>query len=569
LLLAPRVALATETAPPPKSRIEPEAIVESPPAELEERSPRTLDTVALDTGRAPVEKAEPDVLRFTLHGEYQLRYNLERSFPMTPTASAIAARPGLVQDSLGQNQWVNHWLRLTPRFSVFDNIELVGQIDLVTGLVLGEKAHDVSADRTPRDDYNGFSNVDPRWLYADIHTKVGLLRVGQQPNHWGLGILANDGDHPSLFGDYRYGQIVERILFATKPGGKDSDVTVAIGGDLVYRDNTARLSDGDHAFQGVLAALYEKKNFDIGIYGVYRNQENDRNSGGSDFLGYTDKLEVGVLDAYGRFTSRVPFTDAYLFGAFEAATIFGSTNYLRTAEQTASGTNVLVRSYGGAAQLGVAHVAKGKRLLFEEDSKKKTPFTYGDFVGQIELGYASGDADPLDGTEHRFTFDPNHKVGLILFDEILRFQTARAATAAKDPNLSNGTRPPPGIDLYPSNGGVFGAEYINPTFVYRPKAWLDLKGGAVIAQSTSDVVDPYRLVVDGNYENARGGNPKKKDLGVELDAGTEVRGDLDRGIVGTLGAQGGILFPGGALADATGSTYKNPWMVIGRLGVLF
>jgi hypothetical protein len=96
-----------------------------------------------------------------------------------------------------------------------------------------------------------------------------------------------------------------------------------------------------------------------------------------------------------------------------------------------------------------------------------------------------------------------------------------------------------------------------------------LKGGAVIAQATSDVTDPYRLVVDGNYENARGGTPKKKDLGVELDAGTEVRGDLDRGIVGTFGAQGGVLFPGGAFADAGGSTLKTPWMIIGRLGVLF
>jgi hypothetical protein len=567
--LAPTVALSVEASPPPSQPVAP--FPQPEVLELPEISPKELQPMRLDTGRPPLEKPEPDLIRLTLHGEYQVRYNVERSFPMTPTASAVNARPSLVGDSLGQNQWVNHWLRVTPRFSVNDQIEIVAQLDL-TGLVVGEVAHDVSTDRTARDSYNGFSNVDPRWLYADIHTKVGLLRVGQQPSHWGLGLIANDGDHSTTFGDYRYGAVNERILFATKPGGKDSDVTVAVAGDLVFRDNTARLADGDHAFQGVLAAIYEKKNFELGVYGVYRNQQNDRKSGGNELLGYTDKLEVGVLDVFGQFTSRVPGVDAYLFGGVEAATIFGSTNYIRTVDQTASGTQTLVRSYGGAAQLGVVHVSRGereKRLLFQDDVKGKRPQKYGDIVAQLEIGYASGDADPLDGTERRFTFDPNHKIGLLLFDEVLRFQTARAANAAKDPLLSNGSRPSPGIDLYPSQGGVFGAQYINPTGIYRPRPWLDLKAGAVIAQTTADVVDPYRLVLTGNYVNARGGDPKKHDLGVELDAGVEVRGDLDRGLVGTLGAQGGVLFPGGALSDAGGATYKTPWITMARLGVMF
>ena len=94
---------------------------------------------------------------------------------------------------------------------------------LLTGVVVGDIARDTRADATPRDDYNGFSNVQPRWLYAQYRLPFGIVRIGQQPNHWGMGILANDGDHPTLFGDYRYGSISERILFATKPGGKDSD----------------------------------------------------------------------------------------------------------------------------------------------------------------------------------------------------------------------------------------------------------------------------------------------------------------------------------------------------------
>jgi hypothetical protein len=166
-------------------------------------------------------------------------------------------------------------------------------------------------------------------------------------------------------------------------------------------------------------------------------------------------------------------------------------------------------------------------------------------------------------------FDPNHKVGLILFDEVMRWQTARASSAAQDPNLSNGSRPPPGVDLLPSNGGVFGAEYVNPTAIVRPRPWLDLKAGAVIAQTTADYVDPYRVAVQGASVNYQGGSAKRHDLGVELDGGAEARFNLDYGFRLQLGAQGGVLFPGGALADASGATMKTPWIVLGRAGLQF
>ena len=55
-----------------------------------------------------------------------------------------------------------------------------------------------------------------RWLYGEWKSPIGVFRLGQMSNHWGMGLLANDGDHPSLFGDYRGGNLVEQVLFATK-----------------------------------------------------------------------------------------------------------------------------------------------------------------------------------------------------------------------------------------------------------------------------------------------------------------------------------------------------------------
>jgi hypothetical protein len=383
-----------------------------------------------------------------------------------------------------------------------------------------------------------------------------------------MGLVANDGDHPSLFGDYRYGNIVEQVLFATKPLGIDSPLVVALAGNVVYRDNVAILTNGDHAFQGIFAAFYEQGPDMLGFYGVYRDQSRNQSSEPAYFP-YADRIHVGVLDLAGHFARPIGAAGetAYVFGSFEAATELGSTDEERTIYQLPGGPWTKIQTYGGAASLGV--------VLTDREGPKppKTvaarPDLYGRVVAQVEVGYASGDANPDDTTEKRFVFDPNHKVGLLLFDEVMRWQTARAATAAQDPSLANGNRPQPGSQLLPSNGGVFGAQYVYPTAVYRPRPWLDLKAGAVIAQTTADYVDPYRVALQGAYVNYSGGDSKRHDLGLELDGGFEVRRELGPLLRLQLGAQAGVLFPGGALADAGGVTMKTPWIAVGRVGLQY
>ncbi len=534
--------------------------------------PSNLPALVFDDNRTPLPPPEDGLVRFQIHGEYQLRVNRMQSFPLDVSDSVSLAHPGATSDSLGQNTWVNHWLRLTPRQELGKTLLLVGQMDVVTGVVMGDLAHDVSLDQTPRDSDNGFSNVQPRWLYVEWLTPVGLVRAGQMGNHWGMGIVANDGDHPSLFGDYRYGSIGDGLLFGTKPLGKDGPLTVAIGGQFVFKDPLVNLSRGDRATQWVAAAYLEKGYDQIGIYGAYRHQWNNQQSDSALYT-YADEIDVGVVDVAGKLASKVPGMDGWVVGSAEVATIFGSTDEIRTQDQAQNGARTTIASYGGAAQVGFVHVARDVAESPEAKAahiaEKSSPVDWGDFVAQIELGYASGDANPYGSTQKRFTFDPNHKVGLLLFDEVMRWQTARAASAAVDPNLSNSARPTPGVNLIPSNGGVFGAEYLYPTAIVRPRPWLDLKAGMVLAQATADVVDPYRTAIYGSSQNYVGGNPSRHDLGVELDGGFEVRVPLDYGVRLALGSQAGILIPGGALADANGSTMRAPWIAIGRIGVTF
>lgn len=527
--------------------------------------PADLSRLVLDTGRIPVTPAEPGLIRFEIHGEEQLRLEGLRSFPLEPTDTAIQAYKGpgtLVGDSIGQNYFLSHWLRLTPTLQITDKLTIVGQADL-TGLLAGQTAHDTWPDQTPRDNTtDGYENVQPRWLYVEWLSPVGLLRVGQQPSHWGMGLVANDGDHPSLFGDYRYGNIVEQVLFATKPLGVKSPFVVAVAGNLVYRDNYAILVNGQQAWEGILAAFYEDGPDMLGLYGVYRTQTQNETS--EAYATYNDYLNVGVVDVAGHFARPValPGETAYVFGAFEGAMEFGSTNIERTVDYP----NTTIRTYGGAATAGVV-LADREAVAAAPLHKGDRPDLWGRVVGQVEVGYATGDANPNDGIEKRFVFDPNHKVGLLLFDEVMRWETARASAAAQDPQLANSSRPFPGASLLPSNGGVFGAQYIYPTALYRPRRWLDLKAGAVVAQTTADLVDPYQAVTKGNYVNYQGGNPQRHDLGVELDGGFEARIDAGEHLRFQLGAQAGVLFPGGAFDNAAGATLNTPWVAIGRLGL--
>jgi hypothetical protein len=544
------------------------ALASSPAAALADDVPGDFARLVLDTGRVAETPAEAGLVRLQVHGEEQLRYEHLRSFPLDVTASRNLAFPGATTDSLGQNDFASHWFRITPTLQLGDKLRVVGQAD-ITGLLGGDLAHDTSADQTPRDDVSGgYNNVQPRWLYLEWTSPVGLLRVGQQPSHWGMGLVANDGDHPSLFGDYRYGNIVEQVLFATKPLGIDSPFVVALAGNIVYRDNVAILQNGDHAWQGILAAFYEQGPDMLGVYGVYRDQSHQTQSE-PQYFPYADTIRVGVIDVAGHFARPLMAAgeNAYLFGAFEVATEIGSTDAERTIYELPGGPWTKIQTYGGAASLGV--VLTGRDGPKPPKGVATRPDLYGRVVAQVEVGYASGDANPDDTSEKRFVFDPNHRVGLLLFDEVMRWQTARAATAAQDPNLANGTRPQPGSQLLPSNGGVFGAQYVYPTAVYRPRPWLDLKAGAVIAQTTADYVDPYRLALQGAYVNYSGGDSKRHDLGLELDGGVEARRALGPILRLQVGAQAGVLFPGGALADATGMTMKTPWVAIGRVGLQY
>lgn len=524
----------------------------------------------LDNGRVPFRAPNPSTVSFQIHGELQFRGLGYSDVPLTPR---IGAAPG-EGTTLGSKGRMVQWLRLKPVFQYSDKLRVVGELDAPVGMPAGQTNQLVSA---AIDDYAElvWYGVRPRQLFVEVETPIGMVRAGQQTSHWGMGLLANDGDHPSLFGDYRRGALVERVLFATRPLGKESPLAVALAGDLVFQDSRALLvkdippsttpaselgatnppSVGrDRALQAVAAVRWQEKRYEAGIYGVYRHQRR-KNEATDALTGFDEYMDVGIVDVAGKFNAPVPGSTSFVFGEFEAAYIGGKTNYLRNVELVQAGMTESIQSWGGAARLGAVHVAGEGRNAF------------GDLVLALEYGFATGDADPYDGVTRRFTIDQNHNVGLVLFDHVLAWKSARSATIAQDPSVTY--RPTPGVEFLPSEGGIFGTTYVNPTVVVRPRRWLDVKGGIVVAQATADVVDPFQVGALGRYANYEGGGAKKHDLGVELDSGVDARFPVKSGFVVQVGAEGGVFFPGNAFADASGARMSTQFLVNSRLGVQF
>ncbi len=503
-----------------------------------------LDRFDLDTGRAAFKPLEAGVIRVEMHGEYQLRGVDSSNVPLVAPLSQPDAT------SLGRRRYLLHWHRFELHAQLSDKVELVGQIDMPRGFV-GDTTRDVGLATEPYDEQNP-ARIDPRWLYVDVWTPVGLLRVGHQPNHFGMGMLANDGNHPSLFGDYSRGDISERALFATRPLGKGSPWALFVAGDVVFRDANASLADGDRALQALVGTVVGDEHDQLGAFFALRDQRHDRDTDQPQPAAYREYLRIRALDVNGRFHRRAKGVSGFFFGEAEAAGVWGTTNLLRSVDEAKSGEPERLRTFGAAARLGFAHEAKGQVERFA------------DLTAAVGWGYATGDADPYDGATRRFVMNPNFNVGLVLFDHVLAWKSARAATAASDPLLLN--RAPPGVDRLPTNGGIAGATYVNPTVVVRPTRALDLKAGILFASATADVVDPYQAAVQGKYVNADGGPSRSRDLGVEVDGGAEWRVPLDFGMKAQLGAQAGVLFPGKALEDARGHRPGPQHVAMARFG---
>lgn len=508
---------------------------------------------------------------------------------------------GTLADSMSYTQ---QRLRLDAGLQVPDLLRIVTQFDFLNGVLFGDNGDyqgglDVNEGLSsqPPEPGNGLS-VTSRWpnnatwgvglvnpadplnpesygpvlrsvqpfrlnrAYAEVMLPVGLLRIGRQPAAFGPGMSLHDGSRSNRWGVSRFSYTADRFLFATKVSeafrmiragpdfrpdrSLDEGVFLALAYDQVVNDDVHRSADDLH--QALAAVQWKVKSarwfgldvknflFQVAFGGRFGKEFNTR----IFQVPVTLDMELGSVRVLGEFAATFGHTREISEGFAALREPDPAKRHIHDQK---------IRAYGA-------------RLV--------TDVTLGPVVATLEFDYASGDADPRDETAlTTFSFARDSNVGLLLFEHVLAFETARSA-AVGIRNLKNlGASSFPLTELA-SDGRFQNAIALFPQVLYRPWPSLGVRAGVLFAWSAAPVVDPVMtllaedgLRIDDDAVNWNGGRPARY-YGTEMDLQIEWR--FRDHFLWTL--EGAVLFPGAALRDRSGDAV-TAFLVENRFTFLF
>ena len=234
-----------------------------------------------------------------------------------------------------------------------------------------------------------------------------------------MGIVANDHDHAADSSGSSPRALVERVIYTV------TLLYLALGGDLVFQDETADLIGGDRAFQAVAAAGVLDFAAEIGVYGIARRQERDGQAvdaytsfDGLAWLTSPAASSAGAAgpppSSTGRSSRAAISAPPRLRGAFANAA-----DPTRRGRRSASRRTAARRRSAWWRSRARARTPAGVRGGRRSRATDRSKARFGRLVAEIEV--ATPRAMPTrDGVTRRFTFDENSIiVGLVLFDQNL------------------------------------------------------------------------------------------------------------------------------------------------------
>ena len=322
---------------------------------------------------------------FSLGGYYRLRMVLFKSL------SGGVGFEGVADDAT-TGYW-QHRVRFDPKVKLNDNVSFFMQIDMLDNTIAGDMPEQGTSYQEelipeffsqaviPQNDEYGDTrrNISVKRAWGEVLTGIGQLKFGRMGSHWGLGILANDGNG----WDDDTGDTVDRIMFITKAGpiyivpmvDKISEGPIWSSSTQEPADSEANASTlhrgSDDVDQFTLVAVYRGELSSAGVYGVYRYQPSTE---GRAMIGDVwAKTRIGPVS--------VEAEGVYLDGEIINFTGLGSP------------TRVQATQWGAA-------------LETEIPLKLVSP--------GLDFGAASGD-DDSSRTINNFTFDRNYRIALLMF----------------------------------------------------------------------------------------------------------------------------------------------------------
>lgn len=484
-------------------------------------------------------------------------------------ANALYVNPIALNSESGRRVgWIENRLRLDFTIDYRDKIRITTSADVMDGALWGDNGTLFSGPRpnfgsninarspnvaVPCVTQRGSNPLDAesygyglcsqeqvrfRKLYGDVSLPFGLLRIGRQPANPGQGIQATDGDgRPNRFGFSRQGNMMDRILFATKPleafkdkedrdTSEDRGMILALAYDRLVTDDVHLFGDDvqqvDVAVRYMNPYLGPLRDFFVSGYYVHR----------------WDKVNESSVNSFGtRVMSKV--------GDFnitaEIAANIGSTKEISSAYKYITNDPVVAQR--------IQQV--GSRAVIRYDKPR--------FSAYMEFDYASGDEDPNNSTPlTQFVFAEDANVGLLLFKHVVGYQTARAAASANELIHRLGATSYPTDSVW-TRGAFTNSIALFPQFDVRPVKGLLIRGGALFAWAAEPVANPIGsllardgLSIQDDLVNFNGGKPGKY-WGTEFDARISYR--LHDHFVFDL--EGAVLVPGDALRNADGYAARS------------
>ena len=586
----PPAADAPPPPPPPGAPLAQEAVA-PPPVAPPPVAPPASGT--LGPGPLAIFRVEPDAPRLPAEVWSDDDYNPRRRVAFGDIGVALNAeyranllyiRPISLNSYENRNaHWIEHRMRLDLAADWQNKVRMVISADMLDGVIWGDNGdyggtpssnHGVSASaRTPNVtrpcvglvdksnplDSNAYAytlceqdSIRLRKLYTEISTPIGTFRIGRQPIITGAGVQANDGEgRTNRFGFARTGNMVDRILFATKPLevlkpkasrnlSPTEGLVLALGYDKVVTDSPHLFSDDmNQWFSAVVFNAPEHplgKNLMATAFHVHRwNPAN------------ATTINVMGLRANSSFKGG-------LSAGFDVAYNFGSTREVSEAYKVITNDPVIDQKI---EQLGA-------RAVLRYDNSWLT--------GYLEFDYASGDPDPNVSTPlSQVMFAEDTNVGLLLFKHILAYQTGRASAAGVETLRRLGATSYP-AEVVNTRGAFTNAVALFPQIDVRPLPGLLVRGGVLFAWADSPVIDPVAslqardgLSIQDDLVNFVGAPAVGKSYyGTELDVRIGYR--LYNHVNFEL--EGAVLFPGDALENRQGEAARSI-MIQGRTTAFF
>jgi len=400
----------------------------------------------------------------------------------------------------------NLFLRLTPRVIVNDNISIYSNIWFGTpdrGIFGGDQ----TAISTVNQTNTGNAMLSASTLYSEVATDFGTLVVGRMPLNWGLGVVWNT----TTDGFDRLPSTADGIRMETKLGAfKFAPAMYKYRAGSNYGGAAAGTTPNVTTVAGDSGAA------DYSLALTYNNDDEQMDLG-LLFIRRLAGMQAGVINPFaimpagnspGGFT---PGMSGYAYNMWDF--------YLKKKSGIVTVSAEVPIVTGLVANNPYSTVAGAVKVDTQIDDHWKIKLNAGLAPGQASV--ASGNTA---GTYTAFTFHPDYRPGLLMFNYNYR-------------NFSDKS-------LSPYNDPVANAQFLSLGFDFNSSKWSHgMKWLFATASKTADATagGAYFNSLDGYYKaNNAGAVAQSKGLGSEFDYSLGY--DWDESL--KVGLTMGLYFPG-------------------------